>query len=147
MAFLYWAFDNSPKALSHIVAVLRCSSAIASPQSSSSPLADNQPSTQLLPEFPGISNDHAWVFCFFIPGTIDGTFRCRLPHQKPHNIGVVFCDGGYKLHDSLKHHLNTHDIRGNYGSFNQEFTDKSGVTIKLNVVVSVFYYINLCFID
>ncbi|KAH9405915.1 hypothetical protein TYRP_014212, partial [Tyrophagus putrescentiae] len=71
VAFLYWAFDNSPKALSHIVAVLRCSSAIASPQSSSSPLADNQPSTQLLPEFPGISNDHAWVFCFFIPGTID----------------------------------------------------------------------------
>ncbi|KAH9399361.1 hypothetical protein TYRP_017772, partial [Tyrophagus putrescentiae] len=60
VAFLYWAFDNSPKALGHIIAVLRCSSAIASPQSSSSPLDDSQTSIQLLPEFPGISEEHAW---------------------------------------------------------------------------------------
>ncbi len=137
MAFLYWAFDNSPKALGHIVAVLRCSSAIASAQSSSSPLDDNQTSTCLLPEFPEISEEHAWVFCFFTPGTVNGTFRCRLPHQTHQNVGVVFCNGGYKLHETLKHHLNTHDIKGNYGKFNTEFTDKSGVTIELNAVVSV----------
>ena len=138
MAFLYWAFDNSPKALGHIIAVLRCSSAIASPQSSSSPLDDSQTSIQLLPEFPGISEEHAWVFCFFIPGTVDGTFRCRLPHQTQQNIGAVFCDGGYKLHDGLKHHLSSgHEITGNYGKFNTKFTDKSGVTIELNAVVSV----------
>ncbi len=137
MAFLYWAFDNSPKALGHIIAVLRCSSAIASPQSSSSPLDGNQTSIRLFPEFPGISEDHAWVFCFFTPGTVNGTFRCRLPHPKQFNVSVVFCDNGYKLHENLKHHLNNHDIKGNYGKFNQEFTDKSGVTIKLNAVVSV----------
>ncbi len=133
-----WAFDNSPKALCHIIAVLRCSSAIASSQSSSSPLNDNQTSTRLFPEFPGILEEHAWVFCFFTPGTVDGTFKCRLPHQKQHNVSVLFCDGGYRLHDGLKHHLSGgHEITGNYGKFNTEFTDKSGVTIKLSAVVSV----------
>ncbi len=136
-AFVSWAFDNSPKTLGHIIAVARCSSAIASPPSSSSPLDDNQTSNQLLPEFSGILDDHAWVFCFFNPGTVDGTFRCRLHHPKPQNIGAVFCDGGYKLHEGLKHHLNSHDIKGNYGKFNREFTDKSGVKIELNAVVSV----------
>lgn len=133
--FLSWAFDSSPRALAHLVAVVRCSSAIASASSSSPPADDDSLISPLLPEFPDISNDDAWVFCFFKPGSVDGTFKCRLSHEHGNNIHVLFCDGGFKMHSELKHHLSTqHSIKGNYGKINREFTE-NGVTIQLTAVV------------
>lgn len=135
--FLNWAFDSSPKALGHVIAVVRCSSAIASSSPSSLSLTDDENVEPVqLPQFPDISKEHAWVFCFFKPGSVSGTFKCRLPHEKQHNISVLFCDGGLKMHDSLLHHLNTHGIKENYGKLNRDFTE-NGVTIHLTSVVNI----------
>ncbi len=144
--FLTWALDSSPRTLAHIVAVVKCSSAIASSSSSSLSANDNSLISSLFPEFPDISNDDAWIYCFFKPGSVTGTFKCRLPHVKQFNISALFCDGGFKMHTELRHHLNLkHNIKGNYEKFHREYTENN-VTIQFNTVVcnyilATFYFL------